>query len=51
VYLGDDFFLRAIPLPSAAAFELAYTGKPPLRQGVPFLGDLIETSFASQTCH
>jgi hypothetical protein len=32
----------AIPLPSAAAFELANRGKPPLRKGMPFRSDLIE---------
>ena len=37
--------------PSTAVLELANVGKPPLRQRMPFLGNLIETDSALHSSH
>jgi hypothetical protein len=38
-------------LPSAAALKLANVGKPPLRERVPFLGNLVEADSALHNRH
>jgi hypothetical protein len=38
-------------LPAAAALKLADMGKPPLRECVPFLGNLIEADPALRNRH
>ena len=47
----SELLVCVVTLPSAVALELANIGKPPLREGIPFLSDLIEANPALHGRH
>jgi hypothetical protein len=46
-----ELFLGVVPFPSTAAGELADIGEPALRQGMPFLSDIVEANPALHSRH
>jgi hypothetical protein len=44
-------FVGVVPFPSTAAIKLTEMGEPALRQGMPFLSDLVEANPALHSRH